>query len=335
MNTWMNILVQTWQVTAHMSAYLLFGFAAAGLMFVIIPRAWVIRNLGGRGWGAIFRAALLGVPMPLCSCGVIPVTASLRSQGASRGATVSFLLSTPQTGVDSIFATYGLLGPLFAIIRPVTAFVSGVVCGVLVEKWGGREVLAAAPAEEGTSGAPVRPRWYRALRFGFHVLPTDIGRSLLLGLLVSGLIGALVPADFFAGRLGSPWAAIPMAVLIGAPMYVCSTASIPIALGLLHAGFPPSAALVFLIVGPATNATTMVALNRMLGWRSTALYLFAMIVTAVASGLLLDQAFAMVPGAREHCHLGNGVALHEHAAAVALLVLLLVPEVRRWFPRRG
>lgn len=329
MNLFGQILDQTWEVTARMAPYLLFGFAVAGLLFVLIPRAWVVRNLGGRGWRPIVRAALLGVPLPLCSCGVIPVTASLRRHGASRGATAAFLLSTPQTGVDSIFATYGLLGPLFAVFRPLAAFLSGVFCGVLVERWGGPEPAPNGGTDE-EEGAVRRPAWRRMLRFGFFVLPRDIGRSLWVGLLISGLLGAVVPADFFADRLGSPWLAIPVAALLGVPMYVCSTASIPIALGLMHAGLPPSAALVFLVTGPATNATTLTALKHLLGFRSTVLYLISLLITAVVSGLLLDRAFAAVPGALAHCHGEDGVTLFEQAAGAALLALLLVPEWVRW-----
>ena len=164
----LDILVASWSVLAEMSPYLLFGFFVAGVLSVFISADWVEHHLGGRGLGQVFKASLFGVPLPLCSCGVLPVAASLRRQGASRGATTAFMLSTPQTGVDSIAVTYGLLGPFVAVVRPLAAFVTGLVGGTMVHGLAEGDTHEAEPAKTITSSC-VRasgssPRWCRRIQ---------------------------------------------------------------------------------------------------------------------------------------------------------------------------
>jgi uncharacterized protein len=233
--------------------------------------------------------------LPLCSCSVIPVSMSLYSHGASRAATVSFLLSTPQTGVDSILVTLGLLGPVFAVLRPITAFVTGVVGGFLTDLWDHRpqptdqdvKMGCHCHTEDKASQGP-RSRWIAALHHGFVTLPRDIGRPLLIGLAVAALIAGLIPDDFFAESLGTGIGAMLVMMALGIPLYVCATASVPIAAAMILKGLTPGAALVFLMTGPATNAASLATIWKTLGTRTALAYLVAVAVCSLASGILLD-----------------------------------------------
>lgn len=288
-----------WDVTLQMAPWLLFGFLAAGLLSLCLTPALVGRFLGRTaGNRAVVTAVMLGVPLPLCSCGVLPVAAGLRRGGAGKGAIAAFLMATPQTGLDSFFATYALLGWVYALVRPLTALVTGLVGGFLVQ---------AADSEDGTTAiAPVADEphpsgslLWRALRYGFFRLFGNVAPALLLGLIISALILVLVPADFFENPVyGSDWVAFPVMLLVGIPLYVCSTASIPVALALMAKGISPGAALVFLIVGPALNGASLTMLIGMLGRRCTLIHLAVISAFAVLAGLLLnaaDAAWSILP----------------------------------------
>lgn len=280
-----------WSVTAQMAPWLLLGFLMAGLLSIYISPRWLERHLGGRGMGPVFKAALFGVPLPLCSCGVIPVAASLRRQGASPAATTAFLISTPQTGVDSIAVTGALLGPVMALFRPVAALVTGVLGGGLVAA-GERQAKTAGSQPAGPVETTEAGRLRQALRYGFESLPRDIGKPLLIGLLLAGLITAVVPAGTFAGLLGEGLVPILIMMAFSIPLYVCDTGSVPLAAGFIHAGVSPGAALSFLIAGPTTNAAALATLLKILGRRNTVLYLATIAGSAVGGGLLLDAVSA-------------------------------------------
>ncbi len=354
-----------WTTIAEMSPYLLFGFLVAGLLSVLVSQRMVERHLGGAGFGPVLKASLFGVPLPLCSCGVIPVSMSLHKHGASKAATVSFLLSTPQTGVDSILVTYSLLGPVFAVFRPVAAFVTGLVGGVLVNAFG-REAKPESRAEpEPSAGAcchakkekleekpghsccaggheehqgPQRPqgpkglmtirlaetmrKLLEGLRYGFVALPRDIGKPLLLGLVIAAIISALVPNNFFADRLGRGLPAMLVMMAIGIPLYVCASASVPVAAAMILKGLSPGAALVFLMTGPATNAAGLATIWKTLGRRVALLYLLAIAGCALAGGFLLDSIIYSIdinPAAHIH---PIGPGLWQHLSAVVLLAVL-------------
>jgi uncharacterized protein len=316
-----------------MAPYLLFGFLAAGLLSVCISPQFVERHLGGRGFGPVLKAALLGVPLPLCSCGVIPVSASFYRHGASRAATTSFLLSTPQTGIDSIAITYALLGFVFAVFRPVAALATGLLGGLLV-------LLLAEPNHRRVNAPSVsagctdaccadRGRQnvlWRALQYGFVALPRDIGIALLVGVVIAGIIGALVPPNQWQPYLGGGIVSIVLMMALGTPLYVCASASVPIAAGLMHAGASPGAALAFLISGPATNAATIATIWRLLGSRTAMVYLLTIAISSVVCGLTLDWLSPAVQTAAPY------VACHAHETmdgswpetfwAVLLLVIL-------------
>lgn len=323
---------------AEMSPYLLFGFFVAGVLSVWISPAQVQRHLGGRGFWPVVKASLFGVPLPLCSCGVIPVTMSLYKHGAGRGAAISFLLSTPQTGVDSIFVTYSLLGPFFAILRPIAAFVTGLIGGGLVNLFDGRKESDAEQERTCTDDCCAKgntiPKWKRMLRHGFVTLPADIGRAMLGGLVIAALISAWVPEDFFATHLaaGSGIVAMLIMMAVGIPVYVCATASVPVAAALIAKGLSPGAALVFLMTGPATNAAALATLWGVLGRRAAIVYLLTVAGTALAAGLLVDL-FLKGKDVAEMIH-AHGWMLpgwFENLCAAALLVVLGVGIYRKTF----
>ncbi|MDE6418158.1 MAG: SO_0444 family Cu/Zn efflux transporter [Duncaniella sp.] len=276
----------------EMSPYILLGFLIAGLLHVFVDPRTMSRHLSGRGLRPVIKAALLGIPLPLCSCGVLPTAVSLRRQGASKAAATSFLIATPQTGVDSIAATWSLLGLPFAVIRPVAALVGAVV--------GGGAVAALDPsgsaagrslgeeAREDYSGLSFGRKLIAAVRYGLVDMVASVGKWLVIGLVVAALITVFVPDSFFTALSGHPLLAMLAVVAIAVPMYVCATGSIPIALSLILKGLSPGIAFVMLMAGPAANFASIIILSRTQGRRATAIYVGSVVVTAVAFGLLID-----------------------------------------------
>jgi len=320
-----NIAYQSWLVLGQMAPYLLFGFLVAGFLSVWLSPQWIERHLGRRGFGPVVKASLLGVPLPLCSCGVIPVSASIRRHGASRAATISFLLSTPQTGVDSIAVTYALLGPVFTVFRPIAAFATGLLGGGLVQLFGepdpdrlSEHGKPPSCTEACCANAGSQSIAWRALSYGFVTLPRDIGVALLIGVLVAGAIAAIVPDNQWQSYLGGGVISILIMMAIGVPIYVCATASVPIAAGLIHMGASPGAALAFLISGPATNAATIATTWKLLGKRSAFLYLLTIAISAVGCGLLLDWLIAFVQVALPHLD----HQMHQHEMSVGWISTL-------------
>jgi uncharacterized membrane protein YraQ (UPF0718 family)/copper chaperone CopZ len=286
----------------------------------------------------VVKAAAFGVPLPLCSCGVIPVAASLHRQGAGRGATTAFLISTPQTGVDSIFITYGLLGPVFAIFRPIAALVTGIIGGLLVAAADGDHSAIRQqnfPGDEGMEPADGHGRGWRALHYGFVALPRDIGKALLVGLVVAALISALTPRDYFAHIVPPGILQILLLMVVGIPIYVCATASVPLAYALIMTGVSPGAAFAFLMTGPATNAATIATVWKVLGAKTAAIYLATMAAAAVAGGLLLDRIVTgaqVLTGGQAAWMLPMAV---RETAAIVLLALLLFGVARPWLAALG
>jgi hypothetical protein len=320
-----------WDVLLALAPWLLLGAAIAGVLHVVLPDDFVRRHLRGR-W-AVLKAVALGVPLPLCSCGVIPAGLGLKKDGASDGAAVGFLISTPQTGVDSVFVSAGMLGWPFALFKIAAATVTGLVGGWLTDALSGTS-SAAPPATTATPGAGDR-----SLRAGVeHAVDVlrSIWRWLAVGVLVSAAITTFVPEHWLTGVAAHGEAlALLLALAISLPLYVCATASVPIAAALVAGGLPPGAALVFLMAGPATNVATLGAVYRALGRRALAVY----VATIVGGSLLAASAFDFVVPA------GGGLAPHDHdspswlaiAGAVGLLALLTwfaVDDLRAWWSRR-
>lgn len=283
-------------LTGEMSPYLLLGFFFAGLLHAFVPQQVYAKHLSGRGFGAAAKAALIGIPLPLCSCGVIPTTVGLRKSGASEAASTSFLISTPQTGVDSILATYSLLGLPFAITRPIVALVTALFGGKLVGTFGNNRHVDGGGqeqhhhhchcGEEPTTG--LGAKFVDALRYGFVEMMQDVGKWLVVGLILAAVITVLVPDGFFAQFADRPLLNMLIVLCIAAPMYICATGSIPIALSLMLKGMSPGAALVLLMAGPATNAASILVIGKVFGRRSLVLYLLSIVAGAIAGGLVID-----------------------------------------------
>lgn len=336
-----------WTVALQMAPWLLFGFLFAGILSAFLSPALVARFLGGqKGWRSILNSVLIAVPLPLCSCGVLPVAAGLRRQGAGRGAVAAFLVATPQTGVDSIAATAGAMGWVFAIARPLCALITGLIGGTLVDRFTHDDESSFSVEADAESG-PKKPFWARLpdiFSYAFLTLAGSIARPLLLGLTISALITLFVPDDFFlTGVASSDWVAMPVMLLIGMPMYVCSTASIPVALALLSKGLSPGAALVFLIVGPALNAASLTTLFKILGRTGTLIHLAVVSCGALISGLTLNainSLYRILPDytcADGSCHAGHamGASSFTTFCAVALLGLIAYHTLRPLFQRRA
>lgn len=309
-----RILAESWNVLCLSAPYMLFGFFVAGLLKAFIPDDFVARHLGKESRTNLFKAALFGVPIPLCSCGVLPAAAGIRKQGASKGATTAFLISTPETGVDSIAVTLALLDPLMAVVRPVSAFLTAMVTGQLVRVFDPDvekpkltqrpgQMLTMAPAASGcgcgcghppvAAKPPVMERLRSGMRFAFGDLFGDISAWFFVGVGIAGMISVFVSPDLVEDYLGNPVVAMLVMLVVGTPLYVCATASTPIAAALVLKGLNPGAALVFLLAGPATNAAALSVIAGILGKRSAVLYLVGILVSSFLLGFAVDAIYAM------------------------------------------
>ncbi len=318
----------------EMSPYLLLGFLIAGVMHVFVPNRFYSNYLSGRSFRSVISAALFGVPLPLCSCGVIPTAMSLRREGAGKGAVVSFLIATPQTGVDSIFATYSLMGLPFALVRPIAAFVTALMGGVFVNAFEKEEPVIQSVQKQECREEKKMTIWQKlveVLNFGFVEMMEDIGKWLVVGLLIAGLITVFVPNEFFAIFKDNTFMSMLLVLCISIPMYLCATGSIPIAVALMLKGLTPGAALVLLMAGPACNFASILVINKVLGRRTLICYLIAIIVGAVAFGFGIDY---LLPREWFTDNLvGSDACCHEDTAwyqwlSTGLLALLLLNVVR-------
>ncbi|MCM1293867.1 MAG: permease [Bacteroides sp.] len=320
-----------------MSPYILLGFLIAGIIHVFVPRRSMARHLSGRGFKPSLKAALLGIPLPLCSCGVLPTAISMRRNGASRGASASFLIATPQTGVDSIAATWSLLGPAFAIVRPVAALATSIAGGMFVSRYDDDvkvepiSEIEAVGNDEVSKGSFLQ-RVAAALRYGFVNLVGSIGAWLVVGLIIAAVITVYVPDDFFTVLGDTPILSMLVALVVAVPMYVCATGSIPIALALMLKGLSPGTAFVLLMAGPAVNFASYALVSREMGHRAAAAYLGSVIVGALAFGLLIDyllpqQWFEIGAMHAEHSH-GGGLPVFPTVCSAILVALLAYSLVK-------
>ena len=274
----------------EMTPYLLLGFLIAGVLHEFVPRRIYADKLSRNDFSSVLWAALFGVPLPLCSCGVIPTATSLYREGASKGATVSFLISTPQTGVDSILATASVMGLPFAIIRPVVAFMTALAGGVITNRICKNEKSTTPQTTRQTTHKSFTQKVAGALRYGFIDMIQDIGKWIVIGLAVAAVITVVIPDNFFVSFNNYPLLNMFMILVVSMPMYLCATGSIPIAAALMLKGLSPGAALVLLMAGPATNMATMLVINKVLGRRTLATYLITIMAGAIGFGLLIDYA---------------------------------------------
>lgn len=269
-----------------MSPFLLLGFLIAGILHVFVPGRFYSRYLSRSNRLSVLYAALIGVPLPLCSCGVIPTAIGLRNERASKGAVASFLIATPQTGIDSILATFSVLGLGFAIIRPAAALITGVCGGLLVNRFVKDD--DHDPAVESSCRVERGNRLWRVLRYSYYDMMQDIGLRLLIGLILAALIDVVVPDEFFLNLGSSPLLQMLIILIVAVPMYICSTGSIPVAAALIMKGLSPGAALVMLMAGPAVNIASILVVRKALGSRFTWIYLSTIISFSVLFGLIIN-----------------------------------------------
>ena len=325
----------------EMSPYILLGFLIAGFLHVFVKPSTMSRHLSGSGIKPVVKAALFGIPLPLCSCGVLPTAVSLRRQGASKAASTSFLIATPQTGVDSIAATYSLLGLPFALIRPVAALVGAVAGGMAVgrfDKETETETSNAAPACDTSDNdkKPLSSRIGEAVRYGLVDMVASVGKWLVIGLVVAALITVFVPDSLFLSLSEHPLLAMLAVVAVAVPMYVCATGSIPIALSLMMKGLSPGVAFVLLMAGPAANFASLMILHKTQGLRATAIYVGSVVITSMAFGLIIDtllpsswftlSSTAAISGS---CH--TETALFPTLCSILLGILITYTMINRKF----
>lgn len=345
------VLLASWNVLLESAPFVLLGFFVAALLKAFLPDDFVARHLGGRGTASIFKAAAMGVPIPLCSCGVLPAAAGLKKQGAGKGAITSFLISTPETGVDSIAVSYALLDPLMTLIRPVVAFFTAVAAGIAVaytEKHFGT-LSDALPdlAEERKDSCstdcgcshrepePVglAPKFMKGMRFAFGDLLKDIGGWLFFGVLLSGVISVFLSPEIVSRYLLNEYLSMLLMLAISVPLYVCATASTPIAAALALKGISPGAALVFLLAGPATNAAAITVIAKLIGKRATVVYVAVIVVMSFLAGIGVNALYAS---------LGISItgwltaSAHHEGAPLAILsaLVLIVLVARAMLPKK-
>ena len=360
----MHFFEALWQLTLAMAPYILFGLAFAGILHEVVPDSLVTKHLGKESISSVVKSTVFGIPLPVCSCGVIPLATSIKKSGASKGATLSFLISTPITGVDSILATYGIFGWIFTLYRVLTSMIIAMVAGILTNIFDkeeepvkseflepvGRGTLTPTKnnmtansfsinvtnkeeesCETGTGSCCSNTNeqkksfsFTKAMKYAFVTLLGDIATPLMWGLLLGALITVAIPEDLSALLKTYSWLSYFIVILIAVPMYVCATASLPIAAGLMLSGVSAGAAFVFLSAGPATNTVTIGVVKKMLGTRSLLIYLGTIVIGSILFGLGLDYIFDISdidPVSLVHMHEESG--LISSISAVILWAMIL------------
>ncbi len=325
-----------------MAPWLILGFLIAGILHVLFPDGKINTLLGKANMKSVFRAALIGIPLPLCSCGVIPTGISIHKNGASKGAAISFLISTPQTGVDSIMVTYSLLGLPFAIVRPIVALISGVFGGFITNKTVVNDkqsdgIVNTTSSTSKKSKNPIR----EILRYAFVDFLADIAKWLIIGLLLAALIAVLVPDDFFASYIHNDFIGMLIILAASIPVYVCATSSVPIAAVLMLKGISPGAALVFLMAGPATNIATISVIGNAMGRKTLFTYLGTLIFSALISGLFIDyflprEWFTSFISHHNHDHglLPKWVQVSSGLIMVGLILNIYIMKIYKRFKKK-
>jgi len=338
----MEWLIRFWSelvdLTVQMAPYLLFGFLFAGLLYAWLPSKRMAKYLGKNNSASVFNAALLGIPLPLCSCGVIPAGVSFYRNGASKGSAVSFLISTPQTGIDSIFVTWSLLGWPMAVLRPVIALFSGVFGGLLTNHRVKSNPEKAHKSDDiSQNNHDKRVGFKEMLHYAFIEFFEDIVKWLVIGLLIAALIAVIVPDDFFIRYLKNDYLSMLIVLLISIPLYVCATGSVPIAAVLILKGLSPGAAIVFLMAGPATNAATITVIGNTMGRKTLFTYLFSIISGAVFFGILINELIPREFLINKIKHIHTGIHQHEllpywlqSASAIILTILMINGLIRKY-----
>lgn len=339
----LEIILESWRLLQEASVYVLFGILIAGMLRIFLSPESVSRHLGQGRFTSVFKSALLGIPIPLCSCGVLPAATSLKRQGANNGATIAFLISTPESGVDSMALTYALLDPTMTIARPVAAFASAATAGVTENLLGKEKNTQSIPdmscpvdgccdgmdclPEDHATHHTFPEKLWAGFKYALVELWGDMAVWFLVGLALAGVITTLVPTEIMTRYLGGGLPAMLIMLAAGIPLYICATASTPIAAALILNGVSPGAALVFLLAGPATNITSLTVLFGVLGKRATAIYLTSIAFSAVIFGLALDQIYSFL-GISAQAVAGQAADWVPHWAQIIGSMILLVLSAR-------
>lgn len=338
-----------WQLSVAMAPYILFGLAFAGILHEIVPDSIVTKHLGKESIASVVKSTVFGIPLPVCSCGVIPLATSIKKSGASKGATLSFLISTPITGVDSIMATYGIFGWIFTLYRVITSMIIAMVAGILTNIFDKETItrvdMESTPTNVFSTFKPVgadsisafnikskdeegkkKFSLMRAMTYAFGTLLKDIAKPLFWGLLLGALIAVAIPENLSELLKEHTWLSYLIVIAIAVPMYVCATASLPIAAGLMLSGVSAGAAFVFLSAGPATNTVTIGVVKKMLGTKSLMIYLGSIIVGSIFFGLGLDMIFDI-----SDIDPASLIHLHEESNIVSTVSAVILWGLIVWF----
>lgn len=328
------------KILSEMSPYLLLGFFFAGLLYAFISQKKIERYFNGKPLKSSILASIFGIPLPLCSCGVIPTGTAFYKNGASKGGTVSFLISTPQTGVDSILATFSLLGLPFAIIRPLAALVTGISGGLITSVVTKNEIDKRTFQEQSEDYKPFSQKVVDVFRYGFVEFIQDISKWLVIGLVLAAIISALIPNEFFELLNMPPIVQMLLILVVSIPLYICATGSIPLAAILILKGISPGAAFVLLMAGPATNAATITMIGKVLGKKSLFTYLATIIAGAIGFGLLIDYALpAQWFSGITHQHLGHNhgenINWLQIGSGIILIALIINGYIQKYLNARN
>jgi hypothetical protein len=332
MSILIDLVKEIWLVFNTASTFIILGLIFSGAMQIFVEKEKIVRHLGGSNIKSVLWASILGIPLPLCSCGVIPTAVALKKKGASKAAVASFLISTPETGIDSIFLSYALLNPLMAVYRPLAALFTAIVSGILENIFGKKEPVSKEEQKscvfcEGKDSAHshrLSEKLKHGMNFAFVDLLADISKWLLIGIASGGIISYFMPESLIQNYFSSNYSMFLM-LLIGIPLYICASGSTPIAAALIAKGMSPGAAMVFLLAGPATNITTILTMIKFMGKRSTALYLTSISVCSLLSGYILNKIYQLSKidirstiGQVEH------ILPHYFKTACSVMLLLLI-----------
>ncbi len=345
-NIALGILKESWNILNDSAHFILFGLFISGIIKIFISEKFVEKHLGSNSITSVLKASLMGIPLPICSCGVVPVAIGLRKQGASKGATTAFMISTPETGVDSISITYALLDPVMTVLRPVAAFITAFTAGITINLLP-EDVLEENPKikpdcsftskhSEGLTCCNSSPSHYErtmsSFSFAFKDLLADIGLLLILGFIIAGTITYFVPEGFIEKNLGAGMFPMIIMLIVGIPVYVCATASTPIVAALAMKGLSPGAAIVFLLAGPATNAASITVISKLLGKRVAVVYVVTIAVISILIGCAVNSLYArlsisIISWVSDTHSLGN--TTFSNTASLILLSLIIWSRLKK------
>jgi len=330
-----------------MSIYILFGLILAGILKELLPPDFISKHLGKSNISSVLKATIFGIPMPVCSCSVIPLAKSLQKEGASPGAVQSFLIATPITGADSILATYSFFGWFFTLYRVVTSMIMAIIAGILQNLFYKAPKIALQKSSFSLAQAKVnnfnaisfktnactsscctstsqKSQGFsikRVFTYAFHTLFSDIAKALFIGLIIGALFTTFLPKELLGSMSDNLILTYLLIIAISMPLYVCATSSLPIGAALLLSGLPLGAVFVFLSAGPATNSVTMSVVKSMYGKRALAIYLATIALLSILFGLLLDIYFPQINIAKVLAH-SEGFGVINYIATAIMLALM-------------